>query len=749
MLRKFCLLLLTLIVPHLWAQQVHLVFRDAPLLDALRQIDDCFRNIHIHFVINEIEDYRITATIDQTDAADALRQMVSDLGLSVRQEGNDIFINRLYRDEESDEARNPANAISSYCLQEVLVLEQMHNLYGTQPDIVLEIDSTDLAHRGNALNLISYLPGIWLDNGQLSTYDKYTPTIFIDDLRVNSMDELFSLRSEEISRIAYYESGNSAYQTQSGVVIRIFTHRPTPGWNANAQLLASQGHKASLGEEVKVHWSDDRWLLSTGIGHQDRHEYQEHHAPDFEEVLCPKIVSLHPWAQLSYQVTPHHHLGVKYDQSDILRPVSYWSKSTLTGSGLPFDPDNLQGLNAGSHSQWTLDYSPRHDVKAYYEGQWNKWQARLDLGYYRDRLKIKQNELTIDNAANLLYGHRINGISNRLLTERLQMTYHWNQAALTWGNEYCITHRQDSYTRSLVEVASMGTDRLEKLSVFYALGEWKASPLTLHAGLRYEYLMADIEQRQSRIRHTRGYLLPYVDLQISLGQTRMTVNYQSRTQRPTYGQLNGYSRFNQAMLFISGNPKLEPAKHHQWSLNLDHHDWHANVQYRRISNYLTSIVNNIDDVYHLNYKNEDSAEEMTATFTYSPRLSFGQLLVSSGVAAQHVTLTFGNGTKKELHQPIWHAEVHCPYSLSRNAQVWVDGRFHTQGHTGSMWQAAAGTLNLGLSLHHRQWDFLFQAEDLFHTGTSAIEYYGAAETYHHRTYNDTQRISVTLRYELH
>lgn len=737
----FTLVLTLLCLTRVCAQVVKLDFRDTPLARALAQIDALYPDTHLHFVVDEVTPYRVSLTSEASSARQAVSLVTASLPFSILEEGQELFVNKRQELESHPTYVSSVDTlIRSYRLQEILVLKDQLGFAPSAEGWVLDLSRSDLSHRGSAIDVLSYLPGMNYQEGRLVGYDEASVVIYVDDVAVNNVTELFSLRSEEISRVAYIESASSSYQSQSGAVIKIYTHQAAPGWNVQAQAQTSIGERMSHAEMARLSWHSDRVRLTTGITYNRSNEYQKHRAPDFNLILKPEISSVNPYLQATYRITPHHTVGIKYDMMDIIRPVSYWSKAVSMGSVGPFDFNNVAGLSGHNLSpEWSLHYTPRHDGRLYYRGELGGWHLDMDLGYYGDAMKIVQDE----------YGQtyqRINGIDNTLWTERLEATVPIGQLTISMGNEFTSTQRKDRYTRQYLETAKMGMDRNERQSVLFAMAAWQRQKTTLHVGLRYEYLYCTSQQSVKKVTRRYNYLQPHADLSWPCGKSTISLSYSMRTQRPSYDQLNGYTRFNQYLLFISGNPDLKPSIHHHFGLNYRHKDLNASLKYQHIKDYLANIVTRETELYRSRYDNLASADQMMATVTYSPQWQHWKPILSSSLLAQDVDLVFTDGTHRRLNRPVWHIDLHCPYMIGPHAQVWIDWHHHTAGNVGSNHQGTTGMVNLGCSYQWLHWDLRLQAEDLFRTGKTTLESYGPSIVYRHSTYSDTRRVGLALCY---
>ena len=736
------LLTIWLCVTALWAQKVHLVFQDAPLSYALGKVDEAFPDVHIHFIVDELDNLTVTAVIDHTDALAAIRAVLSDYPFSVRQEGRNIFIAHQENSAEAAE-QHRRDAIRSYRLDEVLVLERLPII--TEHDnatIVLDIKGSELAHRGNAIDLLAYLPGLKVHQQQVTSHDNRTPVIYIDGVLVSSPAELYSLRSEEISRISLLETADPTYPSQSGTVIRIVTAARKSGFDLMAQLDASHGHRNVHQENVKLLWQGSRLHLSGGVLYRDSHEYQENALLGMFNKITPVVTSLNPYFQTSYRWKEHHSLSMKYEMLDILRPVSYWSRLLGIGGGY-FDADNTNSLNVRATSEWKLDYRPRHNAKLRYVGDWGKATIHADMEYYSDKLSIMQHESSDNQSVDSLLGTRINGIGNDLWAGKVDVRLPFAHGSLSIGNELTSTRRLDDI-RFEGQLRAQ-TLRQETQTAFYALAEWSLPKATFHVGLRGEFLHTAISQAGQRSSFGKNYLLPYADVSLPSG---LSLSYSVRTQRPNYNQLNGYTRFNQFMMPVSGNPDLMPATRHVLSLQYRHSSLCATLRYQHIRHFIASTVRRSIDTQILDYINLPHAEELSAGITYTPHFGHFDPVASANLYLQDLSLRTDDDRRLAFRRPVLFLDVHCPYSLRDNLQFWCDLHLQTSGHLGTVLHHRTATFNLGASLQLGHFDLSLRAEDLFRTGATKREYFGSDTHFEHWNYNDTQRIGLSVGYFL-
>lgn len=736
------LLTIWLSVTALWAQKVHLVFQDAPLSYALGKIDEAFPDVHIHFIVDELVGLTVSADIDHTDAFTAIHAVLADHPFSMRQEGRNIFIVR--QDAAEDDAeRHRRDAIRSYRLDEVLVLEHLPVLHDQgNTAIVLDVKGSELAHRGSAIDLLAYLPGLKVSQQQVILHDNRTPVIYIDGVLVSSPTELYSLRSEEISRISMLETADPSYPSQSGMVIRIFTSAHKSGFDLMTQVDASSGHRKVHQENVKLLWQGSHLHLSGGVLFRDAHEYQENQLMDMFNTITPVVTSLNPYFQTLYRWNEHHSLSMKYEMLGILRPVAYWSRLLGIGGGY-FDANNIGNLSVRATSEWNLDYCPRHNAKLRYAGEWGKAAIHADMEYYSDKLSIRQHESSDNQSVDSLLGTRVNGIGNDLWAGKVDVRLPFAYGSLTVGNELTNTRRLDDvWFEGRLRAQTL---RQETQTTFYALAEWTLPKVTFHIGLRDEFLHTVLSRAGQRSNYDKNYLLPYADVSFPSG---LSLSYSVRTQRPNYNQLNGYTRFNQFMMPVSGNPDLIPATRHVFNLQYRQKPFLATLRYQHIRNFIASTVRGSLDTHILDYTNLPHAEELSAGITYTPHFAQFCPVASAHLYLQDLSMPTVDDCRLSFRRPVLFLDVHCPYSYGDNLQFWADLHLQTSGHFGTVLHHHTATFRLGASLQLGHFDLRFHAEDIFHTGATKREYFGADSHIEHWHYDDTQRIGVSVGYSL-
>lgn len=98
MKKLILLLLLGLVCSHAKAQKLTLIFNDVSLSDALKQIDREQDAMHIHFVVDELEDFRVSLSLENKTVAEAVHEVCGWYPMLITTRGNDIFVECIQKE---------------------------------------------------------------------------------------------------------------------------------------------------------------------------------------------------------------------------------------------------------------------------------------------------------------------------------------------------------------------------------------------------------------------------------------------------------------------------------------------------------------------------------------------------------------------------------------------------------------------------------------------------------------------------
>lgn len=714
-------LFLSVLAVALHAQTRQMTFPDTSLADVLTAIDEQYPETKIHFVYNQLEAIRVRATFSASNAEEAVRAVIGHRPISVTAYRNHLFVEYLapsaVKEPEEDDGRL---LIKLRPLPNVDYNYQLPTYLFHQQQTTLNVSGTPLANIGTAFDLLSYLPGVMVDDPSV--------IIFIDDMPVSMLSELAAWDSHDIRSIDYSTNDNRVAYSGKNRVISIHTLRPE-GYGFQGQLHSrfSMGHGVSFRQSATADVHRQKWDLLTRL------DYERHGV--YQSLLLNKksLLKRYPThtmnlsAGMNFRLTPAHVVGLRYQYSDILNTIEQHADEAMIGS---FDPDNVQGLDS-ARSSWLLDYAPHHDLNVFYRGQTDRWQLRAGGNFYHDGFSLMDDYRLVVQPI-----PQRNEVTNTLWAAKAEAERSLGKGRLMIGTEYSYTRRDDRYQQ--IENHQFSS-RLREQNRWSSIASYSLHQKRLSAevGLRLEYVEAVIRLKQ--------HLFPFASVGYTGQRWQVTGSYAMHSAMPTYGQTNGFAHYNLEMLTVSGNPDLRPSIRHQWSLQAQRGTFSfvGNVQY--IKDYIAQRVGVYTAGYFLNYDNVRQAMMADATLVYSRWIGQWQTQASVTLLAQHLEKAYTDRVRA-FNDPLllvaWHNQWQLPYGFHALADL----NICSSGHRGTIWQKHQGQLDLGLLKTLNRWSLQLKAEDILKTGRTLTLSYGNSVIYSRRSYADTQRLLFSVRY---
>lgn len=713
--------LMAVLMTSLSAQTRRMEFLDASLADVLTAIDEQYPETKIHFVYNQLEAIRIRATFSANNAEEAVRSAIGHRPISVTAYRNHLFVEYLASSALSEpEEEDRQLFIKLRPLPNVDYDYQLPASPVHRPLTMLTVSGTPLANVGTAFDLLSFLPGVMVDDPSV--------IIYIDDMPVSMLSDLAAWDSRDIRSIDYSTSDSRVAYSGKNRVISIHTLRPeTLGFQGLLHSRLSIGHGVSFRQSATADVHQPKWDLMT------RADYERHSV--YQSLLLNKkpLLKRYPThtinlsAGMNFRLTPLHVMGFRYQYSDMLNTIEQHTEEALMGS---FDPDNVQGLDI-ARSSWLLDYAPHHDLNVFYRGQTGRWHLRAGGNFYHDGFILMDDYRLVVQPI-----PQRNEVTNTLWAMKAEAERTIGRGRLLLGAEYSFTRREDQYQQIENHQVSSRLREQDRWSSIasYAL---QLKGFSAEAGLRLEYVDAVLRLKQ--------HLFPFASVGYTGQRWQATGSYAMHSAMPTYGQTNGFAHYNLEMLTVSGNPDLRPSIRHQWSLQAQYGSlsFVGNVQY--IRDYIAQRVGVYTAGYFLNYDNVRQAVMSEATLLYAGVVGRWQTQASATLLAQHLEKAYTDRVRN-FNDPLLHVAWHNQWQLLYGFHALADLRISSSGHRGTIWQKHQGQLDLGLLKTLDRWSLQIKAEDVFKTGRSLTLSYGNGVIYSRRSYADTQRLLFSARY---
>lgn len=780
----FFLLFLTSFLPCVQAQQSVLDFHEESMANALAKVDELFPNVQIHFVYNELEAFKVTTKVQKKHALDAVKEIVGFYPLRITQYNNHIFVEYAHRQkhevsgrlvdehheavpyatvslynakdstfltagvsnengsfvipvdvndlylratslgfypqEKSYKAGHIGEVVmqpQTYELGEVSIVEKQLPTVKREGNLyTLQVNGTVLEQVGTAYDVLEYVPGLLGLERLLNT------RIYIDGVTVESLSDLTLLDAAQILKVSYNSTGQASESSRSMGVVNIYTLNSLhEGWMLRAYAKGSQGKYAKTSEQVNLdgHFGKlDVMTMANFFDHTYGKEIRDNNiSQQYYYVQRGTELSL----GMNYELAPGQSLGGQYKLLQNLKTVKTYAPMLWRIYENSFQNEFLRM----DDSQISLDYKPAHTANLYYQGQLSPTlKLRSDGNYYTDGQTLSQNLMLSES--NTL--HTDNTIRNTLYAARMDME--WRN--MTLGLSYSDTQRRNSYKHNMDERES--SLREEQLSGAYTTwsrekGHWK----TL-AGVRYEQ-----SRVKAKVNQQYNWFFPHAQVSYRNREKELTLSYSTHSQRPSYSQLNEFSFYNLSLLYLNGNPDLKASYLQTLSLLWRQKALFLSASYQHVKDYIKQYVENSSNGFAMNYLNLDKVNLYQLQATYSPRV---------GKWSPQWNITLAGQDLKNYAKPIlsleWTNQIQFSPSLLFTAQAY----FQTAGHSNATYYKERGFLDMSLTKNLRHWNIQLQLEDVLRTSRISARYSGLAG-YHRWTYEDNQRVTLSVSYKLH
>lgn len=712
----------------LWAQQDVLRFHDVSVADALTTINEHYPGNSIHFVRNELDTLLLSnVSIKGQDVLDDITRVIGQYPIGLKIFGNHIFVE--YRREKLLFGNIPQMILSeeddiafARILHEVMVSHTYPLLDMTGSVMSLHIADTPLAVAGSAFDLLHYLPGVLIDAPGT--------VIRIDGKTVTSYSELTELDSEEVERIDYTDQ--LQYSSRQKTIIDIRTNRKREdGYGIHMASQFSQGERGRAMQLVKTNVHQGKWDLQASGTYRydgiqkdisinqgvfkDSYEHNSFH------------LNLASEYSLSKQLT----FGLQYQLLTMLNPVRQKRDNLI----FDYDPSNMLWANNEANVQnmqrireWQLDYRPINDLNMYVRSSLGKWTVNAAASLYRDAVNL--SELNVTDFA---VDHRYNEVQNSLWDAKAEASRQLWHGQLRLMTEYSGTKRKDIYHRS---------DTVPDASLLRLQRRWSGNIAYLKSIGRTEGNIGLL------LEHVETYtdfqrVFPFANVNFLGSKAKLSLAYAMRSAMPTYGQTSGFAYHNIEMLGVEGEPGLNPSLIHQLQMKVQAWDFYGSIEYQKVTDYIAQSIESKNEEFMVNYHNVDAANLYNAMLSYHHSLNHWTSQYAITFHGQDIE-DGGKPFNKPVYGLQWNNQLQLPHGIT----AMLNAAYRSSGHEGTTWQVRTGQVGLSLTKEAKNWTLQLKAEDIFHTGTTRIIYYGKDSEYCRRCYADNQRIQLTLRINL-
>ena len=438
--------------------------------------------------------------------------------------------------------------------------------------IVVNVNNTILSEAGSLVDVLKKSPGLMVDNqDRITVPGKGQPIIYIDGREVRTMDELDALQSTDIDKIEIERTASARYSAEGNAVVRIRTKRALADRLALSVYDQVQfGRKIGNTAGFQLDHKSGKWsnLLSysfqnTNMSYPVSQKTVRYLA---EDTLVKEMESRVKYYQEThsvfsgneYAINERHSVGLQFSGVWNRDATALQNRSRVSQTALPERYWESAGNTMGNNSLYNanLNYQYRPDSLK---------TLSVIAGYAYQGSRSSQDVTELDLGDSSLLETRVGGRSDYSIYSA-QADYAFNLfrfANMSVGAKYSqvvndgLTEQWDRATG--LQTYSLSTRIADKIAAGYFDISKSFGPVSLQAGLRYEYTSSRTEINAERIESLYHSLFPSFALDYSQGKYGVGLSYSRRISRPQFAAINPEKMYIDTYAYNMGNPALKPS----------------------------------------------------------------------------------------------------------------------------------------------------------------------------------------------
>ena len=626
--------------------------------------------------------------------------------------------------------------------------------------LVTNVEGSSLAIAGTANDVLTRVPMVVDNGGTLEVFGKGSPAIYINGRKVNDLQELTQLNSQDIKNVSVITNPGASYaaNVKSVILIRI---KPPKGDGFSVNLRTDNGiqHYFRTGNSIDMKYRTRGLELFANYGwwygnnRDDRTNDITTTTPTGTYNQAIRTIGKLSYNDMtgkigfSYMFNDKHNIGAYYQNS--------WNRHHTVGeipSEIWQNRVLLDRYNSNVNNRSTS--LPRHNINLYYNGS----AGMFNFDFNADYLWYKNRELSLSDELSETGDDRtVNTTSvnrNRMFAEKLVISYPLWHGQIRFGEEYTDTRTTNIFTANIPEVPDTD-NRVDEsnIATFVEVAQ-QLGRFNIGIGLRYEHVKFDYyEMGQHRDGQSKKYnnLFPSLNVATQIGRVNMGVNYSGKTVRPGYSQLDGAVSYINRLTFETGNPYLKPTKMQTLEYMAQWRQFFAQISYTYFK----------DGVYHIT---EPYGTDGEATIIRTANLNHRHYLqafvggqfkvgvwqphVNIGTMKQWLTLPV-DGKPMKMNTPgflfQWQNAIQLPLDIWLNvdAQVMTSSWDNNMKLSNTPWYVNA---KIYKGFFNNAFSVTLEAKDLFNSSQNNALMYSEAVQIVQKNLSPGRSLMLTLQY---
>ena len=596
-------------------------------------------------------------------------------------------------------------------LGEVTVKGQHPKTKLTGNSMVTEIEGTVLGQSGSASEMLSKVPGMAQRGDDLEVLGRGKPLFYINGRKVQDLDELKRLRSEEIKEVEVITNPGAQYDATITSVVRIKTIRQQ-GVGLGYDIIASNNQDlrygyANPGTTLNLRY---RYKSFDVFGMAQYWEYSSvNDSKPIQWSYLKKDDKLATIEQENYlrndwkgrgmnynlgfnwQINDNHSIGMRVERHDRLKTgTEAWIGTDM----LMYNQDRENPL-AEEHSQshqYMNDSQPYNwEGNAYYNGKAGKLGIDLNVDFVSNKTNTNDDiEEIADKTISTM--NSVTNIENRMIADKLILSYPVWKGILQAGTEMSFVTRKTGYQIQGVSLPATKADVSEdNIAAFLEYACQIPTIGNISAGLRYEHIdfdYNDLLNAEGSMSRSTDDFFPSISWSRQFGSLQASLSYAVKTERPNYDMMDESMIYINSYTLVQGDSKLKNSYASEVSANVRWKWLNLYMAYERRKNTLTQwsyLYNDNGMILQKNINLDIPLRNFAAFLTATPTWGVYSPNWTAGIQKFFVTNTLvdpreESGTR-DVHyrKPIFFFDLNNAFRLKHSWQLECNMNIMTRG----------------------------------------------------------------------
>ena len=647
---------------------------------------------------------------------------------------------------------------SNTILQDVVVKGNASKTYLKGNSLVTNVENSILAKAGTAKDVLRQIPMVIDNNNNLEVFGKGTPIVYINGRKINDLQELSTLLSDNIRNVEVISNPGSSYAADTKAVIRIRTKKlQGDGWSGTFRSTDGFQHYFQSANLMNLKYRTGDFEIFSNFTYNTGRSWEK-------KSTNMTTLTKSEWNQQLSTVNTKHYNGFlgKLGFSWIIGNkhsvgAFYQNEFARNENKSDLESDVLE--NGAFYDSWRTyadnlsKNTPRHAANLYYNGQIDK----LNIDFNADYIWNKGVQQTTNEETSQIQEDRFittyNQRKSRMAAEKLVLSYPVGKGILRLGEEYTNSNTCNRFNTEYADLKNTNSTIKEINIACFVEVMQQLGKLNIGAGLRFEHVNYDyFEHAHSDNNLSRIYnnVFPTFNAAANLGKVQMSLSYSNRVERPSYSALNANVAYLNRMTYESGNPRLQPTKLHNLEYRMVWKNYFAQVAYTYFDNPIvntTKPYSNDGEITILTYDNFDKRHFMQAFMGGQFKLGIWQPRINVGMFTQWFDIVV-NGSSRSMNKPIGVIQLQNAIHLPLDIWLNVDCQFTTAGNDRNIYATSSSSINAKLykEFCKKKLSLTFEARDIFNGSRQNLTLYNNAVTLNQENFSDMRYIMLTLQY---